>query len=94
MLVTLGDYAALVIQFGYYIIRGRISSSTYSPCLVTFKFAWMVGSSVKHQRPEPRPAEDIGVWQNMINFYHMSLYSMFGMLFFTSDLLRGMMRQD
>ena len=91
MLVTLRDYAALVIQFGYttlFVVAFPLGPTlAFLSAYIQIRMdGWKFCQA--YQRPEPRPAEDIGVWQNMIEIlsYLAVLYN-FGMLFFTADLL-------
>lgn len=91
VLVTLRDYAALVIQFGYttlFVVAFPLGPTlAFLSAYIQIRMdGWKFCQAF--QRPEPRPAEDIGVWQNMIEIlsYLAVLYN-FGMLFFTSDLL-------
>ena len=91
VLVTLRDYAALVIQFGYttlFVVAFPLGPTlAFLSAYIQIRMdGWKFCQAF--QRPEPHLAEDIGVWQNMIEIlsYLAVLYN-FGMLFFTSDLL-------
>lgn len=93
MLVTLGDYAALVIQFGYttlFVVAFPLAPTlAFLSAYIQIRMdGWKFCQA--YQRPEPRPAEDIGVWQSMIEILsYLAVFYNFGMLFFTSDLLQG-----
>jgi hypothetical protein len=93
VLVTLGDYAALVIQFGYttlFVVAFPLGPTLafLSGYIQIRMDGWKFCQA--YQRPEPRPAEDIGVWQNMIEILsYLAVMYNFGMLFFTGDLLSG-----
>jgi len=90
LLVTLQDYAALVIQFGFTVLFVAVY-----PLAPTISFVnayiqiridgWKLCQA--YQRPEPKSVEDIGVWQNMIEVlsYLAVIYNL-GLMFFSGQL--------
>ena len=90
LLVTLQDYAALVIQFGFTVLF--VAAYPLGPTIAFFSAyiqirvdGWKL--CYAYQRPEPKSVEDIGVWQDMIEAlsYLAVVYNM-GLLFFTNAI--------
>jgi hypothetical protein len=89
--ITLQDYAALVIQFGFCILF--VTAFPLAPALSFLSSyiqirvdGWKFCQSF--QRPEPKSAQDIGVWQIMLEFLsYIAIVYNFGLLFFTSKFL-------
>jgi anoctamin-10/anoctamin-7 len=91
LLGTLQDYAALIIQYGFTILF--VGAAPIAP-LLSFVSSyiqiridgWRLCQA--HRRPQPRTAEDIGVWQDMVEIISfLSVVYNFGLLFFTSHYL-------
>ncbi len=91
VLITLQDYAALVIQFGFTVLF--VVAYPLGPTIACISAyiqirvdGWKLCQA--YQRPEPKSVEDIGVWQDMITLlsYLAVVYNL-GLLFFTDGRL-------
>ena len=91
LLGTLQDYAALIIQYGYTILF--VGACPIAPMLsfvssyIQIRIdGWKLCQA--HRRPQPRTAEDMGVWQDMIEIISfLSVVYNFALIFFTSHYL-------
>jgi len=90
LLVTLQDYAALVIQFGFTVLF--VAAYPLAPTIAFFSAyiqirvdGWKLCQA--YQRPEPKSVEDIGVWQDMIEVlsYLAVIYNL-GLMFFSGQV--------
>jgi hypothetical protein len=93
LLVTLQDYAAVVIQFGFTVLF--VAAYPLAPTMALISAyilirvdGWKLCQA--YQRPEPKSVEDIGVWQDMLEIlsYLAVMYNL-GLVFFTSNVLAG-----
>lgn len=92
--VTLQDYAALVIQYGFTILF--VFAYPLAPTLAYFSSyiqirvdGWKLCQA--YQRPEPKSVEDIGVWQDMIEVLaYLSVMFNLGLLCFTSNVFQNL----
>lgn len=83
------DYAGLVVQYGYTVLF--VAAFPLAPT-ISFVSGYIQiridgwGLCQLHRRPEPRTAEDIGVWQDMIEILSMLgvIYN-FALIFFTGS---------
>lgn len=88
---TLSDYAALTIQYGYVILF--VAAFPLSPTLAFISSyiqirvdGWKLCQACR--RPRPKIAEDIGVWEDMINVLSsLAVLYNFGIITFTSYYL-------
>jgi len=88
---TLNDYAALVIQYGYTVLF--VAAFPLAPTLAFVSGyiqirvdGWKLCQAFR--RPQPKTAEDIGVWQNMLEIISiLSVIYNFALIFFTSHYL-------
>lgn len=88
---TLLDYAGLTIQFGY--TNLFVAAFPLAPALAFASSyiqmridGWKLCQACR--RPQPRAAEDIGVWQDMLEILAMlAVVYNFGLIFFTSSYL-------
>jgi len=91
LLVTLTDYAGLIIQFGYTTLF--VAAFPLAPTLAFVSaYIQIRVDGWKHcqayQRPNPTSAEDIGVWQDMLEVLGvLSVIYNFSLIFLTSHYL-------
>ena len=89
---TLNDYAGIVIQYGYTVLF--VAAFSLAPTMAFVSSfvqlridAWKLCQA--HRRPQPKTAEDIGVWQDMLEIISvLSVVFNFALLFFTSTYLK------
>jgi Calcium-activated chloride channel len=88
LLGTLTDYAAIVIQYGYMVLF--VGAFPLSPTLALVSSyiqiridGWRLCQA--HRRPQPKTAEDMGVWQEMIEIISfLGVVYNYGLIYFTS----------
>ena len=86
------DFAALVIQYGFTVLF--VAAFPLSPtlaCVSSYIIIRINGWKLcqAFRRPQPKTAEDIGVWQDMLEILSAlcTIYN-FGLIFFTSHYLQ------
>ena len=83
------DYAGLVIQYGYTILF--VAACPIAPTLAYISSyiqiridGWRLCQA--YRRPQPKTAEDMGFWQEMVEILSfLSVVYNFGLIFFTSE---------
>jgi hypothetical protein len=93
LLGTLQDYTALVIQYGYTVLF--IAAFPLAPALAFVSAyiqiridGWRLCQA--HRRPQPKTAENMGIWQEMLEIITiLSVIYNFALLFFTSNYLQN-----
>jgi hypothetical protein len=84
---SLKDYAALTILYGYMLLF--VAAFPLAPTLgfiMTYLKIRIDGWKLcqAHRRPIPKTAEDIGMWQDMVEILsNLSIISTFGLIFYT-----------
>ena len=90
---TLTDYAGLIVQYGYTVLF--VAAFPLAPTIAFISSfiqiridGWKLCQAFR--RPQPKSAEDIGVWQDMIDILSTaSVIYNFGLIFFTGAYLKN-----
>jgi hypothetical protein len=91
---TLNDYASLTIQYGFTnLFVGAFPLAPTMACISAYiqirVDGWKLCQALR--RPQPKTAEDIGVWQSMLEIISvLSVVYNFGIILFTSHYLQNM----
>lgn len=91
---TLNDYASLTIQYGFTnLFVGAFPLAPTMACISAYiqirVDGWKLCQALR--RPQPKTAEDIGVWQSMLEIISvLSVVYNFGIILFTSHYLKNM----
>ena len=91
-LQTMNDYTSISLQYNYTVLY--VCANPWFPLLALVAGfvqmrvdAWKI--AVIHRRPLPKPAEDIGVWQDALEFLSiMSIIFSFGLIIFTGTFCK------
>lgn len=90
---TLKDYAGLVVQFGYTILF--VAAFPLAPTIAFVSSfiqiridGWKLCQA--YRRPQPRVAEDIGVWEDMLRLLsYVGVIYNFGLIYFTGSYFKN-----